>query len=226
MFHTSRHMLAGREHVLISLCGTPAASLAEEVRAVLTDAVTLIATEGFDPRHIVRSRIFARDTAVRQVAGDIRLQVLAGDLRGASSSYIDPDRLPARSSLRVDLVAQRAAPDAVKHVEEYDPVIAPPMFVTLDGMVYLSGMTDTAPGFDAQLERIATKVGDGLTGAGAGWGRVVGVRAYAHRSVSMSRAWSAVTGIYPGFGGPLTLTPVAGFTTPEKRIEIETTARI
>ena len=218
-------MQAGREHLHVTVFGGSAASATDDVRAALEEAVEIVKADGFDPRHIVRSRIFARDRALRQIAGDLRLEVLAGALRGASSSYIDPDRLPGGAALRVDLVALRAPSGAMKRVHEYDPVIAPPMFATLDGMVYLSGMTDTSPGFEAQLARIAGKIAAGLSQAGTTHEHVVAVNAFVARSVNMDDALASVTEVFPRFDGPLTLSPVEGFTTPEKRIEIETTAR-
>lgn len=226
MEQIARIRLAGREHLKVRVAAEAGPSGEAATRNALARAIARIKTEGFDPRHIVRSRLFARDRAARTVAGDIRLDMLNGPLRGASSSYIDPDRLPPGSDMAIDLLVLRAKSGAEKRVREYDPVVAPPMFVTLDGMAYLSGMTDTSDGFDAQHQRIRASIAQGLDEAGSGPGGVTRVTAFLARSEPFERAWADITAGFPGYAGPLSLSPVEGFTTPEKRLEIETTAVI
>lgn len=217
---------AGREHLQVSVAARTDLSDEAAARHALTRAIARIETEGFNPHHIVRSRLFARDRAIRTIAGDLRLEMLAGRLRGASSSYIDPDRLPPGSAIAIDLLVLRAAPGAEKRIREYDPIAAPPMFVTLDGIAYLSGMTDTSDGFEAQHGRIRATIAQGLAEAGSSPDGVVGVTAFVARSEPFDTAWTDITGGFPGYKGALSLSPVEGFTTPEKRLEIETTAVI
>lgn len=227
MIRTQRIRIAGRDHLEVSVTGSATAGeIAQETRAALQAAFARIVAEGFATRHIVRSRLFARNRPLRDVAGQVRLDLMAGELRGASSSYIDPDRLPPDASVQIDLLVLKAAEGSAKRVQEYDPVAAPPMFVTLDGMAYLSGMTSTLAGFPAQLDQIRETIARGLSGSGSGWDKVVRVDAFAAASEPQEDAWAAVAGVYRGFDGPLTLSVVEGFTSATKRVELETTAVI
>ena len=108
MHHTARTNLGGREHLLVSVTGDGTGSIAEESRRAMEKALALIRDAGYAPGCLVRSRLFARDANARRIASDLRVEMLTGDLRAASSSYIDPARLPPGVNVAVDLVAVRA----------------------------------------------------------------------------------------------------------------------
>ncbi|MBX9759712.1 MAG: hypothetical protein K2Y29_13135, partial [Beijerinckiaceae bacterium] len=107
MFHTARTNLGGREHLLVSVTGEPGGDIATEARRAMEAALALLAEAGYTRGQLVRSRLFARDANARRIASDLRVEMLKGDLRSASSSYIDPARLPAGANVAVDLVASK-----------------------------------------------------------------------------------------------------------------------
>jgi enamine deaminase RidA (YjgF/YER057c/UK114 family) len=225
--HTiSRTLLGGREHLLVSVTGAGGQSVADEARAAMDTALSLIGGAGFAASCLVRSRLFARDADSRRIASDLRVEMLNGDLRAASSSYIDPARLPDQSNMAIDLVAVRAHSGARKIVREYAPPIAPPMFVAIADMIYVSGCTDISDGFAAQLANIRSNIARNLEAAGASWSDVVGVSAHASRKINADDAWSRLREIFPELNGQLSLSWVDGYSAPEKLIEIETTAKI
>ena len=225
MHHIARTNLGGREHLLVSVAGDGTGSIAEEARRAMESALALVADAGYAPRHLVRSRLFARDANSRRIASDLRVEMLKGDLRAASSSYIDPARLPGGANVAVDLVAVRAPADARKSVREYEPAIAPPMFVALDGLIYVSGCTDVSEGFAAQLKNVRSNIARNLQAAGVGWSDVIAVSAHVSRTVDADLAWRELVALFPDMIGPLSLSPVDGYSAPEKLIEIEATAR-
>lgn len=225
MHQTAITNLGRRDHLLVSVIGS-GGSVAVEARAAMTAALALIETSGFSTSHLVRSRLFARDANARRIASDLRVEMLKGPLRAASSSYIDPARLPDNANVCVDLVAVRAPAHETKSVREYEPVIAPPMFVSVGGMVYVSGCTDVSEGFDAQIANVRKYIARNLEAAGARWSDVVGVSAHVSRTVEVGEAWGKLNRLFPDLAGPLSLSPVDGYSAPEKLIEIEATARL
>ena len=225
MHQTATTNLGGREHLLVSV-SVSAASIADEPRRAMTEALALIESSGFSTGHLVRSRLFARDANARRIASDIRVEMLKGALRAASSSYIDPSRLPDNANICVDLVAVRAPASEQKVVREYQPLIAPPMFVAVGDMVYVSGCTDESEGFDAQIANVRSYIARNLEAAGAGWSNVVGVSAHVSRKIDAGEAWRKLNGLFPDLHGPLSLSPVDGYSAPAKLIEIEATAKL
>ena len=215
----------GRELLRVSVAGRRMASVEAETAACLEAAFAAIRDAGLPLEHIVRSRLWARDAEARRRASDTRRAALAGGLRGASASLIAPTRLPDDASVAIDLIVLRAgAPTAAKTIAEYAPPIAPPEYVTLDGMVFLSGNTSTAPGFDTQLTRIRSQIQGSLGKAGATWGSVVHVSAFVSETLEQDSARRQIGERFSELACPLEVTRVAGFSAPEKLLEIEVTA--
>ncbi|HEX2726957.1 MAG TPA: RidA family protein [Beijerinckiaceae bacterium] len=215
----------GRELFRVTVTDRRAASVEAETRACLEAAFAAIRETGLPLEHIVRSRLWTRDAEARRRASDTRRAELAGRLRGASASLIAPARLPADTSVAIDLIVLRAgAPTAEKAIAEYDPPIAPPEFVSLDGMVFLSGNTSTAPGFDTQLTRIQSQIHTSLGKTGGTWSRVVHVSAFVSETLDQDGARRQIRERFPELACPLEMTSVAGFSAPEKLVEIEVTA--
>ena len=154
-----------REFIYVRVAGKGGASVGDETRLALQAAIEAIERAGFSPDHLTRSRLWAIDPAARAEASDIRRTFLAGSLRAASASFWGPEHLPAGSRVMIDLAALRPTAGATKAVVEYVPAITPPAFVTLDGMVFLSGNTDQSPGLEAQVAAIAGKIRGSLAQA-------------------------------------------------------------
>lgn len=215
----------GAELFQVSVAGEPAETPDDESKLAIRRALAELARAGIAESRIVRSRLWARDAATRRIASDMRIAELAGERRGASASLIDPDRLPPGSSMAIDVVALAAGGDEDKIVQEYAPPIAPPMFVVAGGLVFLSGNTDTAPRFEDQLAAIYAKIMRSLGEAGCHWPDVVGATAFVAKSLDGPAARAALYKRFPDVAAPWTITTVAGFSAPEKLVEIEVTAR-
>lgn len=223
MIHSSRQTLAGREFLHVTVAGIAAETAQKEARTAIEAALTAIEAAGFSSKNLVRSRLFARDAQVRRIASDVRLEVLTGALRSASSSYVDARRLPVGSSMCVDLVALRVGSHAAKQVREYIPHIAPPMFVTVDGCAFLSGVTDMSDRFEDQLVCIRDTILNSVAQAGGTTSGIVNIDAHIARTLDADHAWAAISALFPGSNARISLTQVDGYSAPQKLVELETT---
>ncbi len=216
----------GRDAFNISVAGDGKESVEAEAKLALARAVSEVEKAGFAKAHIVRSRLFALDSATRQAASDVRRATLVGDLRGGSSSFVDAERMPRGSRVIMELTAvSPLAAEAKKTVREYEPVIAPPMFVTLDGLVFLSGNTDESATFETQLDAIRHKIDASLTVAGTHISKAVVISAFMSKKVNVVDGRKAIAARFAAAGCPINLTTVEGYSAATKRIEIEVTAR-
>jgi enamine deaminase RidA (YjgF/YER057c/UK114 family) len=86
----------------------------------------------------------------------------------------------------------------------------------------LSGITDTNGDFSAQLDTVIGLIANSLAAAGSGWDKICDVRAFVHVDVPWRRAHDAIRARFPI---PVEMTCVEGYSAPEKRLEIEVTAR-
>ena len=212
--------LAGVETFNVVVSGGCGANPAADCAALFARAFEEIGRAGIGPSQIVRGRVRARDAALRQEASNARLVALAGERRASSASFIAPGGLAPGVDVEVDLVAMAGA--GAKEIREYEPRIAPPMFVRFGGFVFLSGNTDISATFDAQLENICRNIATSLAAASVAWGDIVRVDAFLSNRVAWSDAGKAIRARFPA---PVTATSVEGFSAPEKLIEIEATAK-
>jgi enamine deaminase RidA (YjgF/YER057c/UK114 family) len=210
---------------LFTICAsTPTdGDVAQETERSIDAALEGFAAMGLAPEHIVRSRLFTRDAQGRQQASDVRRVRLGGALRGASSSFWDPARLASEARVRIELTAMDVS-DGAKEVVEYAPPLAPPKYVRLGGLVFLSGITDMTPGLAAQVPAIRAAVDASLGDAGADLRAARLMSVFLAREEDPRGALALVAQHFPEARCPVTLTQVGGYSAPVKRIEIEVTA--
>jgi enamine deaminase RidA (YjgF/YER057c/UK114 family) len=225
MHHVTTFVAGRRELLQVSVAGEPGVPIEAQARRAIERAVAEVEAAGLPAGHIVRSRLWARDSAARAAASDARLAVLAGPRRAASSSFIDPARLPAGVDMAIDLVAlsSRAAHGA-KVIREYAPPIAPPQLVVLDGLLVLSGDTDRSPGLERQMASIRAKLDATLEAGGGRWEQAISIAVYLSRQLPDGAGRRAFEACFPFTHCTRTFTHVDGYSNPEKLVEIEVTA--
>ena len=227
MFSTEWTRIDGRDLFTLSLIGAADGSVEEETAQLIDQGLEIIREEGLDRRHIVRSRLFTDSRTNRQLASDVRRATLVGPLRGSSSSFFDARRLPEDGRVRLDLtVLVPRDPRAVKSVVDYDPVIAPPRYVTLDGLVFLSGITDTTEGLSAQVPAIRQAIDLSLKMAGSQVSRAKIMSVFVDREQDPREALVLLDRYFADCPVTPVLTQVGGYSAPEKRIEIEISASL
>lgn len=227
MHHATTTVLGRRELLHVSVAGEPGQSIEVQSRRAIERAVTEIEKAGIGAGRIVRSRLWARDAAARATASNVRLEVLAGNRRAASSSFIDPERLPAGVGMAIDLYAlSSGSAAAAKLIREYDPPIAPPQFVLLDDLLVLSGDTDRSPGLGQQMASIRAKLDATLAAGGGSWERVVSVAVFLARRLPPGAGRQAFEACFPFTHCQRTFTVVDGYSNAEKLVEIEVAAEL
>lgn len=226
MIYRNWTTIDGREAIQVTVAGNGTETVDSESKLALARSLVEIEKAGFKRGEVVRSRLFAADSAARQAASDVRRAMLVGDLRSSSSSFVDTERLakPARVIMEVTAVHPLNA-GAAKTVREYEPVISPPMFVTLDGLVFLSGNTDESATFEAQVEAIRAKIDASLGVAGTDLSKAVVVSAFVSKKVDAATARKAIAARFSEAPCSITLTTVEGYSAATKLVEIEVTAR-
>ena len=126
----------------------------------------------------------------------------------------------------IDLAALRPTAGAIKAVVEYVPAITPPAFVTLDGMVFLSGNTDRSPGLEAQVAAIADNIRSSLAQARSSCAEIVTLSAYLAETENPAAAHAAIRRALPDLNCPVPIATVRGFSAPDKLLEIEIDAEM
>jgi enamine deaminase RidA (YjgF/YER057c/UK114 family) len=227
MIHRVWSSIGSKTLLQVTASGTAQSTIEKESKATISAAIAEIGQMGAKPEHIVRSRIWARNSTVRRIASDVRRTMLLGSMRAASSSYSDAERLHDGCNMAIDLtVLCSVSRGAKKTVVEYAPVIAPPMYVTLDGMLFLSGNTDGSPNYQGQIATIRNKIGDVLSGAGSNWQRLALITVFVSKQLDPHVARSAIAAHFSGAPCPLVVSAVDGFSSPEKLVEVEVTASL
>ena len=219
------------EFIAVSSESHPGLPPAEAARDLFARISTELHVHGLSLDDTVRTRLWGRDRAARDAGSGVRVQVLAGRARSASSSYISPHHFDSAGAVAVDLWAMRGA--AQKTVQEYDPPIVPPRYVTTGGLVFLSGVTWDTGTLDEQLATILLRIGGSLQDAGASWAHVVKLSCFLHRSQTVPALRAGLlkllgTELETRLSGATSVAVeyslVDGYSTPDKLIEIETTA--
>jgi enamine deaminase RidA (YjgF/YER057c/UK114 family) len=210
--------LAGHDIFEVSVGGRIASDA--DLAPLYAAALAEIDGCGLAAPQTARNRIWTRDADIRRRASDARLIAFSGERRGASASFMAPERLPEGVDVIVDVLAVGGA--APKRVVEYEPRIAPPRFVAFGDLIFLSGNTDISERFGAQLDVICRNIGASLAIAGARWRDIARVEVFhARRLEDFARVRAGVSARFPV--APR-FTTVEGYSAPEKLVEIEVTA--
>jgi hypothetical protein len=105
-------LYAAFRHEFIAVSGESRPDLPpdEAARDLFARVTTELHVHGFSLDDTVRTRLWGRDRSARDSGSGVRLQVLSGKARSASSSYISPHHFDAAGAVAVDLWAMRGAP--------------------------------------------------------------------------------------------------------------------
>src|SRR5215831_12435833 len=169
-------------HEFIAISGESRPGLPPDAAArdLFAHFSTELQANGLSLDDTVRTRLWGRDRAARDGGSGVRVQILSGKARSASSSYISPRHFDSEGSVAVDLWAMRGA--AQMTVQEYDLPIVPPRYIVTGGLVFLSGVTWDTGTLDEQLDAILPRIDGSLQDAGASWAHVVKLSCFLHRS--------------------------------------------
>ena len=225
--HVSIVHWLGFEFVDIRCEANPDGELAAQAEDVFARCRGALARFGLGFEDNVRSRIWAADRAAWTAASKTRFAVLSGTARGASSSYIAPERFMSPASIGLDLLAVRPRAGVAKVIKDFEPKRdAPPIcYVTLGPLMVVSGMTAVLPTLEDQVAGdILPRISFYLAEAGSGWSRVARVSCYLHRSQSADALRALFRRTVPAWPPQFEIVSVDGYSQDGKLVEIEVTA--
>jgi len=173
----------GREFIELSGEAQPAASVAEETNDLFGRFEEELKSHGLSLENTVRTRIWGRDRDARNLATAARSNILTGNAKAASSSYISPQRFDSAAKVALDLLAMRPSRfDAERKAVEFAPPRNYLCYLRYDSFVFLSGYTSDAVTLDDQVPKILTAVANGLTVAATNWSNLLKLSLFLHRS--------------------------------------------
>jgi enamine deaminase RidA (YjgF/YER057c/UK114 family) len=217
----------GKEFVELSGEASPAAAANLEAQELFRRFDQELRIHGLSLDNTVRSRLWGRDRASRDLGSNERVKILSAKARSASSSYISPSHFDSPAKVALDLLAMKpATASSEKHIVEYDPPIAPVRFVVYESVVVLSGVTAVLPGLEEQLGNILPRIAGSLDDAGSSWQKVARVSFYLHRSETVERLRDLFTRQISAAIPQMDYSFVDGYSSPGKLCEIEVTATI
>jgi enamine deaminase RidA (YjgF/YER057c/UK114 family) len=217
----------GREFIELSGEAKSASDATAEAQELFARINEELQSHGLSLDHTVRSRLWGRDRASRDLGSTERVRILSGKARSASSSYIAPGHFDSNAKVALDLLAMRpSAATAQKRVVEYDPPIVPIRFLVYDSVVVLSGVTTVLPTLGAQLDNIIPRITGSLADAGSSWDKVARVSFYLHRSQTIENLKALFASHVSAKIPHLEYCFVDGYSSEGKFCEVEVTATV
>jgi enamine deaminase RidA (YjgF/YER057c/UK114 family) len=215
-----------RDFVALRAEGDASLAVEEQTRTLFRRLEAELDILNLSLANTVRTRLWARDRASRDLGSRVRASVLTGAARSVSSSFIAPDYLDSDAQVAVELWAMRPLrPGAQKSLVEYDPPIMPLRYLVYDTVVALSGVTSVLPTLEEQVAEILTAIHGTLTEAGVTWADAVRISCTLHRSQSLDQLQLLLA---RAIHAPIPLVEfdfADGYSTEGKLLEIEVTAQ-
>ena len=216
-----------REFIELSGAATPAANATLEAQELFGRFDAELKSHGLSLDHTVRSRLWGRDRASRDLGSNERAKILSGKARSASSSYIALGHFDSSAKVALDLLALRPTqPSMEKRVVEYDPPIVPIRFLVYDSVVVLSGVTTVLPTLEEQLNNIIPRITASLADGGSSWEKVARVSFYLHRSQTVENLKTLFARHVTAKIPQMEYCFVDGYSSQGKFCEVEVTAKV
>jgi enamine deaminase RidA (YjgF/YER057c/UK114 family) len=215
----------GQEFVVLSGAAAGGGDAAAQTHELFAAFAEALGRHGLALKDTVRSRLYGRDRATRDAGSGVRVDVLSGPARCATSSYIAPVRLPSGADIAMDLIALRPRPGLAKQIRENDPPRTPCRYLTCGPLMILSGQTCTDPTLEAQVQGdILPRIAGYLGEVGSAWNDVAEANCFLHESQSPARMRELYLSIARVLPPRFACHRVAGYSAPGKLVEIEITA--
>jgi enamine deaminase RidA (YjgF/YER057c/UK114 family) len=217
----------GREFIELSCEGRPEASVEEETRELFQRVDKVLSELNLSIENIVRTRTWASDKNVRDLATDERSKILTGRTRTSSSSYICPEHFDSNARVALDVIAMRPAnPNPQRLPVEYDSPKKYLRYLIYDSFAFLSGVVAAGPRFDNQLAAIFAEIDGSLRDCATSWDKVTSAAYFLHRSQNLELL-KGLLGKQGRLGIPkVEFCSVDDFAPAATWIEVEVTAKI
>jgi enamine deaminase RidA (YjgF/YER057c/UK114 family) len=225
IMHESVLEWLGQEFVVLSAEAPAGEDAAKGTRTLFAAFHGVLSRHGLELENSVRSRLYGRDRATRDAGSNVRMEILSGPARCATSSYIAPGRLNPGVDVAMDLIALRPSDGVRKSIRENDPPRTPCRYITCGPLMILSGQTCTDPTLEAQVVGdILPRIGGYLREAGSDWERVAEANCFLHDSESAVDMRALYLKVAPCLPPLFACHRVSGYSAPGKLVEVEITA--
>lgn len=217
----------GKEFIL--LCGEarPSSSVAEETNDLFRRFGVELRQWGLSFDDTVRTRIWARDREARNLATVARAQILTGQSRAASSSYISVQHFDSDARVALDLLAMRPAQTrAEREPVDFVPARNYLSHLRYESIVFVSGFTSQAGHLDEQVPEVITDLDSTLKAASSNWTRVVKLSIFLDKTQDLGALKSLLAKADKVESAKIEFSFVDGFSREQSLLEIETTALI
>jgi enamine deaminase RidA (YjgF/YER057c/UK114 family) len=218
----------GQRFVHLWLEAEPGGSAEQQSQRLFARAGAELAPHGLAlDRNVVRSRVYGRTREARDVISAVRGKSFVGQARAATSSFISPAHFSSAADVALELYAM-AAPDggAPRAVTEHTPPQPFIRHLVWGPLVFLAGMTcETHPLLKEQYEDILPRAAALLRETGCDWSRVVRIAFCLHKDEDPQALLGGVAATVPVPLENAEIEFVEGYSRPNKRVEIEITAR-
>jgi enamine deaminase RidA (YjgF/YER057c/UK114 family) len=218
----------GQHFVYLWLEGEPGASPERQSQGLFERAGAELKAHGLKLDHnVVRSRVFGRTREDRDVVSAVRGTTFVGQARAATSSYISPRHFASTADVALDLYAMAAPNEGVpRKVTEMEPLQPFIRHLVWGPLVFHAGMTNEhVPTLKEQCAEILPRAGERLKENGCDWKNVVKVSFFLHQDETAEALLAAVGAAAPVPLDNAEIEFVAGYSRPNKLVEIEITAR-
>ena len=218
----------GQRFVWLALEGEPDTAPEVQSQGLFERAGAELATLGLALDHnVVRTRVFGRTRGDRDTVSAARGRAFASQGRAATSSFISPAHFSSAADVALDLFAMAAPTEgAPRKVTEMDPVQPFIRHLVWGPMVFHAGMTNEHfSTLKEQCAEILPRAGARLRENGCDWTNVVRISFFLHESQDADALLAYVAALAPVALDEAEIEFVAGYSRPNKLVEIEITAR-
>lgn len=224
MHESTLHWL-DQDFILLSGEAAPESDAEGQTRELFARFEKTLKRHGMSLADTVRSRLYGQDREARDAGSIVRMDVLSGPARCATSSYIAPARFASSTQIAMDLIALRPGPGLDKKIRENDPLRTPCRYLTCGSLMVLSGQTAVLPTLEEQVVGdILPRISQYLAEAGSGWAHVAEAQCYLHESQNADQMRALFLKVAPALPPRFACPVVAGYSAPGKLVEIEITA--
>ncbi|MFT5538588.1 MAG: enamine deaminase RidA (YjgF/YER057c/UK114 family) [Alphaproteobacteria bacterium] len=224
MHESTLHWL-NQDFIILSGEASTGSDAGNQTWALFAAFESTLQRHGMSLADTVRSRLFGRDRATRDAGSIVRMEVLSGPARCATSSYIAPARFESAAQIAMDLIALRPGAGLDKIIRENDPPRTPCRYLTCGPLMVLSGQTAVLPTLEEQaVGDILPRITQYLAEVDSGWDQVAEAQCYLHESQNAEHMRALFLKVAPILPPRFACPVVAGYSAPGKLVEIEITA--
>ena len=217
------------DHSLVSLYGegSPGRDPADQMADVFAELDRELRALGLSLDNGVRQRIWTSSRETREASNDMRAQLITGNRRCATSSFISRDVIASGGDVAVEMIAQFPAAVPERRLVDFTPPRRYARYLVQDGLMFVSGMAEPGATMEAQFAKAMGEIAVAMRMESVTWENVFSAQLFIERGDTdpiwlLNRFREVIGGGLPHFD----CEEVDGLASPDKHLEIEITATL